>query len=101
MSADTTPLAQRLTWSEGKYSVMTATLGKIRLFTRSWTTVRGDEKPWKLRTRLPGYTRMEWGFASIEECEHGAERILIAFLKAIGAEFSALADSIEEGSGDE
>lgn len=77
-------------WKQGQYSTVYGCVGRLRLFNRSWSTNRGDAKPWKLRTDLPGLHGQRWSYATIEECETKAEDLLrqfAAYLWANGVRF--------------
>lgn len=87
-------------WREGAFGGVTGYVGKLRLFTRSWTTRRGDEQPWKLRSDLPGLVGKQWSYATIEECEAKAEELLrqfAAYLWANGVRFPTQEEAAPDG----
>ena len=56
--------------------------GKVTLFTIHWL---GGEKPWVLRTALPGISK-RWRGPSVEALQATAEMVLAKWLDAIGAQ---------------
>ena len=55
---------------------------RVKIASVSWSFNRADEKPWVLRTEIPGWTNARH-HASREDAQASAERILYQFGRAV------------------
>ena len=58
---------------------------RVRIASVSWSFNRADEKPWVLRTEIPGWKNARH-YLTAEEARESAERILQSFVDAMLAE---------------
>jgi hypothetical protein len=75
----------RIEWEATQYS----TVGTVRgrwLFSISWGMVRDSKTPWQLYTKLP-FKMKNCEFADKDEAQEYAERVLVAFVRSLGAEY--------------
>jgi hypothetical protein len=77
---------KRITWDETRYGTRHGTIHRRPLFTISRTTRRDDPAPWKLVTTLPFRLALR-DFNTTDDAEAFAERVLTAFVGAIGAQW--------------
>lgn len=79
---------QRIVWSEAPYAGAYGRIGGFKLFSISWTTMRDDPEPWKLRTELPvSLAKVKTDFAELEEAKAKAERVMTSFIQKLGAKW--------------
>lgn len=78
-------MTARIAWTETRYS-HTGSVGSMQLFEISWGTTRGDERPWKLQSRLPMGFKYDGG-ETIEDAKAAAEKLLARFVAELGAVF--------------
>lgn len=69
-------------WEQGRYGGSDGFISnhKIKVAHIGWGTIRKPGRPWVLQTKIPGFTNERY-FASKDEAEAAAERILASFVK--------------------
>lgn len=83
--------ANRIRWEQaatggGKVGYIGPSQNAISVAYIGWGVVRNADKPWVLQTKFPGYTKSR-NAASMEDAQALAERILINFVRLVGAKF--------------
>jgi hypothetical protein len=73
--------AKEIVWTTTDQGNLVGRVGKVKVFSVSWGVVRDKEKPWILRTTLPGYKDSGLPVASREEGQRIAQRTLENFLE--------------------
>ena len=77
----------RIEWEDvqpgnGSVGFVQVAKARVRIASVSWSFNRADEKPWVLRTEIPGWKNARH-HASAEEAQASAERILQHFVDAM------------------
>lgn len=76
----------RIEWIEGQYGSHYGSVNGLRFFTISYTSQRGADKPYLLRTSLPiKLAEHRIASASREAAKYNAEQVLNSFIKHLGA----------------
>jgi hypothetical protein len=78
-----------LQWEKTKYDSYVGTLQvgdkQIRVATVSGSLIRDDTEPWRLVTEIPGYNRRARSFATVEEAQAKADKMLEVFATFVAA----------------